>query len=211
MPDYMEILGEQVVREIGFEWTSLINPVANVAKTGVDQYQQSEAAKKAKRDSDEAVARSIQADKDWANAEANLTIASIDPTTAAAAQVLRDSAMHDAQKAGAALQGDGIDKRCKAAHDSLNAAATAASTATKDKQKQALFHAWQKVAAACNTAASSSDGASAGDDKGHAKKPESGSFIEFLTQKKAGLPVYAWAGIGAVGLTVVGMLLRRRK
>src|SRR5260221_1815478 len=140
----MDILGEQVVQEmsVGFDWGGAINAAAGVTKTAIEQKQTADAKDKSKRDSDTAVAKSLTADAAWANAEANLELASIDPTSSAAAKAMRDTTKSAAASAGAALQGDGVVKRCKAAQDNLRDASTASAAAPKDIAKAAKFHAW---------------------------------------------------------------------
>lgn len=202
--DYYDILGEQAVREmsVGFDWGGAISAAANVAKTGVEQKQAHDAADKSKRDSDTAVAKSLTADAAWANAEANLELAQGDATSSAAARVMQASARHDADAAAAALQGDGIGKRCKAAQDNLKTMTDAASAAPKDIAKQAKMHAWQKVVASCGPAPAEGGGESGGG------KATDGSFLSLLTAKRAGLPVYLWVGGGVATLTVVLLIAR---
>lgn len=203
MRDEYEVVGEAVVQEmaVGIDWNALINASASAAKTGIEQKQASDTAKKAKHDSDAAIARAIEADAAWANAEANAELAKSDATSSAAANVIRDSARREAAAAGAALQGDGIAKRCAVARAALNRTAAAAEVAPKDIAAQAKFHAWKTVSDSCAVPAPSG-----GTHDGGAV-PGSG-FLETLNTKRGGLPVWGWGLVGAGVLTVLGILLR---
>lgn len=201
----MDILGESVVRDmsVGFDWgsfgTGLANAAAGTVSTAVQQKKESDAKAKDKSDQEAALLKSLTADAQWANAEANLELASIDHTSQAAAQVMRDKAKSDADAAAAALSSDGRDKRCKKAADNLQDMASAAHAAPKDVAKQAKFHAWQKVAAVCGPPSSS------GDDN---VKIEKHGGESFLTKKHAGLPTWGWGLIGVGGLIALFMILK---
>lgn len=210
MRDYYDILGEQVVGEmaqpIGFDWGALVNATAGVIKTGVEQKQAGDAEKKAKSDSDAAVAKAINADAQWQNAEANLELAQKDAVAKAAATIQRNRWYAEATTAGAALQGDGILKRCKAANDAMSNAMSAASAAPKDIAKQAKLHAWQKVVSACEAVPKpATDSGDKPADTALVKTESSGSWI---TAKKAGLPVWGWGLVGVGGLGALILVIR---
>ncbi len=218
---YYDILGEQVLGEIaaggarpvvgtdevGVDYGALVSAAANIAQTGIaqDKAKKDEAkakadAEKAKSDSAVAVSKSISADAEWANAEANAELAAPDASAGAAARIMRDSAKSNALAAGAVLQGDGIAKRCKAAHDTLVKVAEAATASPKDIAKLAKFHGWQKVTEACGAPP-----ATPTDTPEAVVKHAGGSWI---TAKHAGLPVYGWGLVGVGSLTALMLIIR---
>jgi len=193
---------ENAVREVmGFDYGGLFTGVANVAATGLQQQQADAAAGKKRADSSAAVQKAIESDAQWASAEATLEMAGSNPSANAAATTMRDLAKGDADKAGAALQGDGVDKRCQAAQTSLRNAAEAAAKSPKDASTQARFHAWQKVANACGGGTVSDAASSAGGSSKHDGE-------SWLTAKHSGLPGWGWLAVGA-GTLVVGVLVFR--
>ncbi len=208
MRDRMDILGEQVLNEmrgtsVGFDFGALVNAAAGVTKTAIEQKQAGDAANKAKSDSDAAVAKSINADAQWANAEANLELAAKDPAEAARLRTVRDKLAAEAQAAGSALGTEAAQKRCKAANNALTVAMSAASSAPKDIAKQSKWHAWQKVVSACESKAVVDTGKPA---EGALTQASSGQ--SWLTVKRAGLPTYGWIGVGVGGLGALWLIIR---
>lgn len=208
MRDYYDLVGEAVVKEmssgpIGFDFSALANPLASVAQTAVQQHQADEAKSKAAHDSQAALDSSVSADAQWAQAEANLEMSKVDPTAYAAAKVVCDSARQSAMQAGAALQGDGVPKRCKAAQSALEKAAEAAEGDPKNKSKQAQMHGWQTVAASCG----SGGGGGSGTPDAAIVKYHGGHGGSFLTSVHGGLPVWGWGLVGVGSLTVLGLLI----
>ncbi len=194
-----------VVKELaGFDYGGLASGVLNVAQTGVEQYQKSDAEDKAKTAKTTAISKSIAADVAWANAEAQVVLAAVSPTALASAQTVLAVAKQDAQTAAAALDDDGMAKRCKAAQDALKAAANAAASAPNDLAKQVKMRAWQKVADACGSS-SSSDSSS---DK--PKNGESG-FGSFFTSMHGGLPVWGWGLVGVGGVAALVLIVKAMK
>ncbi|MES2179844.1 MAG: hypothetical protein V4550_18430 [Gemmatimonadota bacterium] len=207
--DYYAVLGESVIQEMStpigaFDYGGLVKGLANVAATGIEQKQAADAADKSKKDSESAVQKSIGADQEWANAEANLELATIDPTATAASRVMRDSKKAVAIVAGASLQGDGIGKRCKAAQDALVAAASDASKSPKDIAKQAKFKGWKVVTDACG-APPTAEVTAAVEKAEHGGKHGSGSWI---TSVHGGLPVWGWGLVGVGSLTAITLIMR---
>lgn len=206
MRDKMDVLGELVLQEmaagpaVGFDFGALVNPAAGATKAAIDLDKANKAEKQAKSDSDAAVAKSINADAQWANAEANLELAAKDPTAAARLRVERDRLQAEAQAAGSALGAEGTQKRAKKANDALVAAMGAASSAPKDIAKQAKWHAWQKVVSAIEPYAKTAADAAAGKSADAAIVPSSDGG-NWLTIKRAGMPTYAWGlvGVGSLG------------
>ncbi len=204
-----------VYEMMGLDYGGLAQGLANVAATGIQQQQQEAAQNKVKADSAAAVQRSISADAAWASAEAMLEVATkSDPSAVAADTVSRDLARGDANKAAAALQSDGIAKRCSAAQDSLRSAAIVASRSPKDPTAQARFHAWQTIANACGggvSGGSSDAGTDTGDGHKGKKMEETEGGESWIVAKHAGLPGWGWIGVG-VGVTgLLGYFLFRHR
>jgi hypothetical protein len=226
--DPHEALGRQIVYEVlkaqnpdyhivgagagSFDFSTLINAAAEAANKGIEYKQGQDAANASSAAQDDKLRKSILADASWADAETTLAIVkqSGDASKIAAAQSLANAMQSAAVSTAAGLDSDHTAKRMEAAQRAMNNASQAA-LSSSSPAAQAKMAAWQKVltsiASAPSTALATTPDASVLARHGFG----GGGSSNFFTQKYGGVPVWGWAAGGAVVLTGLALVLRRRK
>ncbi len=195
-----EILGAQIEQEIGASVDAVLitRAAGEMVQTGVSAYEAQQAKNRAEADTKARLAKALQADVQWAEAEAVLAVAlqGGNPQQIAAAQISAQVAQQSANLAGMGLPADAANKRSeyaqRAASEALN---------SSDPNRFARASAWQKVAAAAQMGGALFGG---GGQFGGASLPS------FLTRKFAGVPVWGWGSLVLVAGTATWLLLRRK-
>jgi len=223
--DPHEMLGRQVVYEIlgadaakgpSFDFGSLFSAAAEAATKGVDYAQAQSAANAANAAQDDKLKKAIAADSAWADAETTLDVTKQggDASKIAAASSLASAMQAAAISTAAGLDADRAGKRLEAAQKMANTASQNALNNSSNAAAQSKMRAWQKVLAGVASASSAPSTAltTSPDSALLAKHGFSGGKGDgnFFTQKFGGVPMWGWMAGGAVVLTGVALLLRRR-
>ena len=224
-----EILGDAIVRDLGytelvgaeqaFDPKFLVNAGAELANRGITYAQDKKAAEATAADVEIRAAAVIALDVAATEACANATVAALlaagetDPAKKAdseravsALRAVAESASASQDAAAAGLPAAAQAKRIEAAKRAADAAAKAWAADPKNRAKEA------KATCARATLIKATGGSGS-----TALVPTGGggpTFLDFLKQKRAGVPVWGWgaitlAGIGA--LATLGKLLARRR
>ena len=220
-PNY-EVLGAQIVSEMmgadpakpGFDAAFGINAAAELLSRGVNTYQNQEDAKKNKAANEAALARALQADVGWANAEVMLAQAnqSKDPQKIAAAQAICQNAQSASMVAGSGLSPESMAKRLDTANDMAKQAAEKSFATPSNPGFAAAMQAWQKVASAVSMLTAQAPGGSMALEL--AKQRGGSSFLDAMKKKYAGVPLGGWLiGVPVAGglIALIVRALRRKK